>query len=248
VTHPSYPNPTIVEVVCEIHFALPPGTSWSPATPGALWREIAAEYPDLEPIVESGIELRVQPDGALSQVITEKKRWRFARSPKTRLVQLAEDIISVNYLKPYPGWPEAKEELIRVWQHFAKVANPHSLSRIGLRYINAIRRDAIDELPSRWLKETPFLPRQPLYSIPPLSSRVEAIIGRNNRAIVSMGIIKRDAPLGHLVFDIDCIREASMEPAVTTISTTVEDLHEGVWNIFQSAKTAELDHLLNMAP
>ena len=246
--HPSYPNPTIVEAVSEIHFSLAPGLSWSPSTPGALWREIATEYPDVDPIVESGVEVRVKPDGSLDHVITERKRYRFTHTSKSKLVQLSENVFSLNHLKPYPGWPTVKDELIRVWRQFTKIVEPSGVTRIGLRYVNAIQRDGQDELASRWLQETPFLPRQPLQSLPPFSSRVEARLEKTNRAIVSMGIGKKDVQFGYIVFDIDCIREENIDATAESISDAAEDLHEHAWAIFRAAKTDDLERMLKQTP
>jgi uncharacterized protein (TIGR04255 family) len=234
--------------VCEIHFTLPQGAAWSPATPGALWREIAAEYPDIEPVIESGVELRVRPDGKLDQVITERKRYRFTDTKKARVVQFSENVISLNHLRPYPGWLQVRDELLRVWVKLTTVVPPSTVQRVGIRYINAIERQSADELASHWLNETPFLPRQPLHSLPPFSARVEARLVKFDRAIVSIGIAKRDAPFGYVLLDVDCIREHQMDADAESIHSAVADLHEDAWNIFLCAKTDALDALLNKKP
>lgn len=35
--HPTYPNPTIVEALCEIHFRFPEGTEWKPTLVGEFF-------------------------------------------------------------------------------------------------------------------------------------------------------------------------------------------------------------------
>ncbi len=100
--HERYPNPPILEALCEVHFRLSAEHPWSPRVPGALWREIADEYPDLEPLTEMGMEFIPGPTG-VTQNIFERKRFRFTHKSKTRLVQLAESFVSINVLPPYPG-------------------------------------------------------------------------------------------------------------------------------------------------
>ncbi len=36
--YPTYPNPTITEAVCDIHFRLPQEKEWKPSLPGELFK------------------------------------------------------------------------------------------------------------------------------------------------------------------------------------------------------------------
>jgi len=44
--YPAYPNPTITEAVCDIHFRLPQEKVWRPSFPGELFKHLQNEYPD----------------------------------------------------------------------------------------------------------------------------------------------------------------------------------------------------------
>src|SRR5579863_348492 len=46
--YPAYPNPTITEAVCDIHFRLPQEKEWRPSFPGELFKHIQNEYPEME--------------------------------------------------------------------------------------------------------------------------------------------------------------------------------------------------------
>jgi hypothetical protein len=54
--HPTYPNPTITEAVCDIHFRLPQEKEWKPSLPGELFKHIQNEYPEMEPVLEMGLQ------------------------------------------------------------------------------------------------------------------------------------------------------------------------------------------------
>lgn len=41
--HPTYPNPTITEAVCDIHFRLSQEKEWRPSFPGELFKHIQTE-------------------------------------------------------------------------------------------------------------------------------------------------------------------------------------------------------------
>ena len=56
--HPTYPNPTIQEAVCEIHFRLPDGVEWKPALLGELFKHIQPDFPELEPVTQIGIQFQ----------------------------------------------------------------------------------------------------------------------------------------------------------------------------------------------
>ena len=46
--HPSYPNPTIAEALCEVHWQFPAGREWKSSLPGELFKHIQDEYPEMD--------------------------------------------------------------------------------------------------------------------------------------------------------------------------------------------------------
>jgi len=61
--YPAYPNPTITEAVCDIHFRLPQEKVWRPSFPGELFKHLQNEYPEMEPMLEMGLQFEFGPLG-----------------------------------------------------------------------------------------------------------------------------------------------------------------------------------------
>ena len=238
--HPTFKQPTIAEVVCEVHFTVAPDAGWSPTNPGNFWKEVAADYPDIEPIVETGIGFRLNPNSGIEQVLTEKKRYRFTNTSKSNMLHVAENLFTINMLPPYPGFPALRRELENRWESARKIFKPQQVARIGLRYINKIARRSADELASYWIKETDFIAKAALNSPPPFLSRVEARFNETDRAVVNIGHLKNDAPDGYLIFDIDCIRQSSISSESAAVSQSARELNEAAWLIFSSAHRGTL--------
>ena len=75
--HPTYPNPTITEAVCDIHFRLLQGKEWKPSLPGELFKYIQNEYPEMEPVVEIGLQLERGPLGTGTKFAPQRQKVRF---------------------------------------------------------------------------------------------------------------------------------------------------------------------------
>ena len=233
--HPTFKRPTIAEVVCEVHFTVAPDAGWSPTYPGNFWKEVASDYPDIEPIVETGIGFRLNRNSGIEQVLTEKRRYRFTNASKSSMLHVAENLFTVNMLPPYPGFPALRQELANRWEIARDLFKAQQVTRIGLRYINKIARRSADETASYWIKETDFIAKAALNSPPPFLSRVETRFNETDRAVVNIGHLKNDAPDGYLIFDIDCIRQSSISIESNVVAQCARELNEIAWRIFRDA-------------
>jgi uncharacterized protein (TIGR04255 family) len=102
--HSTYPNPTIVEAVCNIHFRLSQKNSWKPSLFGEFFKHIQDEYPEMEPVPEIGIQVELGSSGLSQKFLPQSQRIRFKHKNRALILQLAENSFSVNTLQPYKGW------------------------------------------------------------------------------------------------------------------------------------------------
>jgi uncharacterized protein (TIGR04255 family) len=126
-----YTTPPIVEAVCEFRFE--PSFPWDGTIPGMI-------YPLLkDPFVkrQQGNALSFQRRGDEGHIQTVS-RVKFLREDERAFIQVGENLLAVNYLKPYPSWEEIFPIIERTFKAYREVAQPTSLQRIGLRYINKI--------------------------------------------------------------------------------------------------------------
>jgi len=243
--HPSYPNPTIVEAVCDIRYEPVPGRAWKASLPGELFKEIQGTYPEMEFGLETALEFQFGPGGITQRMMPGKQRARFKHAREPVLLQFAENLLAVSVLPKYSGWAGMRSVILEVWSQAKPILGPAKIVRLGLRYINRIEREFPDQKPSVWLRATRYVAPAVLSSAPGFLSRVESR-SEGDLVIVTLGEAEAGAGSGApLVFDIDSISERSLSPEDGTLSAEIDRLHENVWNIFSEAKTEKLDALLN---
>ena len=241
--HPTYPNPTIREALCEIHFVLPAEREWSSKIFGQFFKEVQDEFPQLEPShQDASIKLQAGPEGVMHQLVPPRQRMRYINPDTNLLIQLSEGIFTVNVLPVYPGWAFMRDNMLRLWEKANKLLTPINISRIGLRYINFIPRKTLDEKPGDWLQQSSYIPGMVLSSLPGFLSRTEVKVSVERRLIVTLAESTGQPP--PIVFDIDCIVEKDIPVCNDLIINELESLHDTEWDIFKSSINQRLEALL----
>lgn len=134
-----YKNSPIVEAVCEFRFI--PDPNWDMAIPGLFYESVKAEFPARKGRNTVSLGLSLGNEETTHQVTTGKL-VQFIREDGQELLQVGENLLSVNRLKPYGVWEEFRDLIDRSFGQFCEIAKPGGLARIGLRYINVIEIDA----------------------------------------------------------------------------------------------------------
>src|SRR5690606_36924943 len=96
-----YRNPPIIEAICEFRFSSE--TKWDPTIPGLVYEKLKTEFPIRESRIEQEIEMRVDKSGLKHHIKPSQKAVIISEDRKS-LAQIGERILSINLLKPYPGW------------------------------------------------------------------------------------------------------------------------------------------------
>jgi len=133
-----YKNPPVVEALCEIYFH---ESKWDGTLPGLFFEKIKESYPkkrELQQIRVSvskeATETRVQPGG---------HRIQFLKEDGSRLVQIENNLLVINQLKPYPSFEDWKPVVHQMLKHYSEIAQPKGIKRMGVRYINRITIPAV---------------------------------------------------------------------------------------------------------
>lgn len=238
--HPAFPNPTIREALCEIHFALPEGVAWDSSIFGKFFKHIQGEFPELEPVTSVG--LQVQLTSGRVGFLPPQSRMRYKHASRNLLLQLSEGIITVNVLPAYAGWTQMQVDIEQAWTWAKDVLNPTGITRIGLRYINFIPKADKDELPEEWFAPNDYVAKAILASQPGFLSRVEVHSALQRRAIVTLGeAVEAEEPM--FVLDMDCIHESG-EDQTLDLPSVLFALHDTAWQIFSGFVTPRLRTLL----
>ncbi len=244
--HPTYPNPTIIESVCDIHFRLSQGQQWRPSLAGELFKHIQNEYPEMEPVLEMGLQLEFGPTGAATQILPQSQKFRFKHKVRPIILQLAENSFSVSILPPYQGWEVMSRDILAAWDQVLDVLNPEAINRVGLRYINRFTVETPEDGLGEWLKANYYIPESVLSSEPGFFLREQVRLDIENVLIITLGDTKTDLNNGYraVVFDIDRIVEKDMPFEQAVFQRVLEQLHTDVWNVFSSSKGEKLEKLL----
>jgi uncharacterized protein (TIGR04255 family) len=245
--HPTYPNPQLVEALCEFHLRLAATDPWKPNKPGAFFKAVQDSYPEIEPVTQQGVQLVIGPDNVpQQQLLPPRISFRLKHRERPILLQVSEQTFTINALRPYLGWDHIKAELKSVWPLVLDIIRPEAVTRLGMRYINRVTRRTGDESPGYWLQPCDYVPTSLLESGPGYQLRLQTRLSEHDRFILTIAHDETDKKELHgaMLFDIDRINQQEIATAWSEVDEFLEILHEDVWRIFDAAKGSKLDALL----
>jgi uncharacterized protein (TIGR04255 family) len=123
-------HPSIVEAVCELRFKS--GVSYT-LVPGAMRERLRDTYSEFEVLPPATMLMGI-PDEAAPVV----PHHRFKRKSPNLLIQTGPRLLTINVLPLYPHFEVYRKEILTALEHYKAVAEPGSLVRVGLRYINQL--------------------------------------------------------------------------------------------------------------
>lgn len=108
----------------------------------------------------------------------------------------------------------------------------------------AFKGDDANEPLSAWIAESNYYPKGILQASSRFMSRFEHTPGPGTRLIITLaeGAVEQGVP--PIILDIDAISEVDFSPDWKSLKNRIEDLHELVWDVFDTAKTPRLEKLL----
>jgi uncharacterized protein (TIGR04255 family) len=240
--HPTYPNPTIVEAVCQVDFEPPPDSGWQIGRPAEFLRLVSAEYPYIEPIPGPVVTISVGQAGEMPQFLPRASALKLSVDTKTRYIAIGDKHFAFGHVAPYPGWNVFRTHLLGGWTKFVDVAKISQITRASLRYINVIPRTAEHPLISDWLKSTDTVPEALIRSqLDPLVLRVETWLDPTSLLVVTVGTAVTSGPVPSILFDIQRTSAVVAGAAPVELIHHIDSLHNDVWRQFSSVKTPLLD-------
>lgn len=148
-----YENSPIIEALCEFRFES--RTSWDLAIPGLIYSELRDTFPKRR-TVASPVMLDANTVRATSEYI------QFVREDEIALVQIGQDVLTINHLRPYSTWDQFAPMIMHAFNVYREVAQPKALQHVALRYINHIEIPGTGVDLEKYLQFYPFLgPRLP---------------------------------------------------------------------------------------
>jgi uncharacterized protein (TIGR04255 family) len=233
-----YENPPIVEAICEFRFE--PGQPWDLTVPGLAYAKLKGEFPKRRGVPGFQVEwLRGSgPTETAQGLASQIARIQFLREDEKALVQVADNFLAINHLKPYPAWQVFREMISRGLEAYREVAIPKGFKRIGLRYINRIavpeERVEIED----FLVAVPKIPAVLPQVFAAWAQRVEVPFEDANGVLaLQSGSVKGEEAAQAFLLDLDFTSLKPQEVTLDKAMDWVERAHELVENAFEACIT-----------
>ena len=130
-----YRKPPVIEALCEIFFA---ESTWDDTVPGSFYERIKDDFPKKQKRTIQEAQISFGPEQAVAGVRQLPPWMQFISEEKHRMIQVAQDLLVINQLRPYPHFEEWEPEIYSAFGIYKELANPKKVTRLGLRYINRI--------------------------------------------------------------------------------------------------------------
>lgn len=102
------------------------------------------EYPTIHVHYEHGIGIPLETSGQpdISGEVIHQKEWkgfRLQNESKTRVVHFTKTGVAISSIGGYESWDTFYPEALNLWSIFQELAEPTSINRLGVRYINKVQ-------------------------------------------------------------------------------------------------------------
>jgi len=131
----TYKNSPISEAVCEFQFGQ--DSPWDLTIPGLIYEKVRGTFPKKSQFAQVTLGISTT-EGTIGQQLETMPVMKFSSEDEKVLIQVGTRLLSVNHLKPYSSWRNFLPLIQDSFNAYCEVAEPKSIHRIGLRYINTI--------------------------------------------------------------------------------------------------------------
>jgi uncharacterized protein (TIGR04255 family) len=219
-----YKTPPIIEAVCEFRFD--PTNTWDITIPGLVYEALRQRFPQRQTRKGFHLEL-ISGDQSVTHKTEQVDMAQFLSVDKTRLAQVAPDLISVNHLAPYESWNAFLPDITLGFQSYCKVAEPGKLQRIGLRYINRVPEVSWDQFAFR-----PFFETRPALNTSSFILGIE-IPFENERDRLRMQLSNALGDTHAVILDLDYYLAAPGAIEIQQALSWVEQAHTHLESAFE---------------
>ncbi|MBV9020755.1 MAG: TIGR04255 family protein [Ktedonobacteraceae bacterium] len=233
-----YESPPVIEALCEFKFD--PDSFWDLTIPGLMYEKIQETFPRRNQVAQINAAITGNAEGIIQQ-FGAIPLMQFLREDGTSLVQVGQNLLTINQLKPYSSWQEFLPLIEKSLQAYKEVVHPKTVSHVALRYINRIEFEHNIELED-YLNFRPFLGKE----LPQEFSVfvVGVLLPRENtRDSINLQLttINTDAPNTiSLILDINYILTKPKEVELDNLLKWVDTAHKNVEEIFEACITDKL--------
>lgn len=232
-------KPPLIEALCEFHF--PANVPWDWTTPGLIYARLKDQYPERS---QQEIYQMVQTQSIEPPQVEQLLRLQFRKADGTGIVQIAPHTLTINQLKPYPGWTSYRTHIQEILAVYREIASPPSVANFHLRYINRLELPIVRNTDSfdwsEYCTATPGVPMA-LREGANYSYIQRATITRTDAPMtlnLTAGVAPPETP-EHFAFLLD-LEQIVHPPKIEfdDIESWLEKAHSGIEDAFQQCFTS----------
>src|SRR5947209_7499109 len=151
-----YSNPPLVEVLCEFQFVA--DAAWDLTLLGQIYDKLKDFFPKkLQLPLNFAVAINSQINGQTGTA-PMIPLVRFLDSDEKKLVQIGQNLLTVNHLNPYNSWDEFLPFIEKGFKIYCEVAKPKGLRHVGIRYINRIEVPRSNTSLESFFRIRPYIP------------------------------------------------------------------------------------------
>jgi uncharacterized protein (TIGR04255 family) len=211
--------------------------------PAEFYAKVKQQFPIKETKkMPPSFAINIAPQGSIGVTTEQNQRyilqaWNDSRS---QVVQIADNLLSISFLKPYSEWPIFKKAIIDCLEYYKEVVQPNSIDRVVLKYINKIDVGAKHSYES--LKEIfVFLPLVPQEIGDANSLQVLMEIphreGKDILVIQQATLVSETNMQSPILFDISYLLVNNTDFQLDSFQDWLENAHEQIEKTFDLSLT-----------
>jgi uncharacterized protein (TIGR04255 family) len=231
-----YKSSPIVEAICEFRFESDP--SWDFAVLGLVYEKLKKSFPVRNQVAQVNAILE-----RMNSVPFPIPLMQFLKDDRSALIQVGQNLLSINRLSPYGSWEEFQLQIHEGLQAYLAVTNSDRFSQVALHYINRIEFEHDVRLED-YLNFRPFLGGALSQDVPAFMVSVQLpsddLDTTTNLRLGTLDAGSRDAFVVALDINYTLSHPAGIE--LPTVFEGLNGAHKRIVEIFEACITDKLRH------
>jgi len=234
--HRKYKNPPAIEVLFEIYFS---EMQSNLTLFGDFYQKNKNNYPRQEQLRNVGFEMNFLPGAIQTKQINQGNMMRFSSDDNSRLVQISQDLLTVNKLKPYLGYEPFKENVQNVLHSYLELAKPKYSERIGMRYIDRIQIPEENFELNKYFNFSLNFANEEFLSINGISFKIQLTPKHKTHQlfITLNSVISSEEGKSEFILDTYDILKLQKEVNEDYILSILDEAHENIEYVFEAVIT-----------
>lgn len=228
----------IIEALCQFQFE--PDSSWDLTIPGLIYEKVQKTFPKRNQIAQISIGIAANAE-VIGQQIGALPLMQFLSETGNTLIQIGQNLLTVNQLKPYSSWQQFLPLIEEGLQAYRDVAHPRIIQRVALQYLNRIEFEHPARLED-YLNFYPFLGKELPQDIGAFVVGVQ-ISRENARDLLNLQLTRLNVEAPNevaMILDLNYMLAKPGEIALDHVLEWVNNAHSYIEEIFEACITDQL--------